>query len=123
MYWRRFALSSIPLDDTVAFEKWLKNVWLEKEDLLEQYIQNGRFPANGEIWAAPENVGSSSPKAERGAPFFETKVQLASWFEIAQIFVVPVAMALVCNVIMTGYKLIVYGSGRPAARYSIFSGP
>lgn len=45
MYWRRFAVSSIPTDSK-AFEQWLRDRWIEKDTLMEQYLTTGRFPAD-----------------------------------------------------------------------------
>lgn len=46
MYWRRFKVSEIPMDDAKAFEIWLRDRWTEKDDLIELFVQQGRFPAN-----------------------------------------------------------------------------
>ena len=46
MYWRRYRVSTIPIEDDAAFELWLRNIWREKDNLIEQYVQNGEFPAN-----------------------------------------------------------------------------
>jgi len=43
MYWRRFAMSSIPLTDAKEFEQWLLDRWREKDSLLEQWYDTGRF--------------------------------------------------------------------------------
>ena len=110
MYWRRFPVSSIPVDDPKAFEKWVKDRWLEKEDLLEGYIQNGRFPAdegtdsNGLDIA---NDGSSQVVAQ-GAGFIETEVRLVKWYEIAQIFIVLATVALVIHNIVNTFKLFTH---------------
>lgn len=37
----------MPLDDEEKFGKWMQDRWYEKDDLLEQYVSTGRFPANG----------------------------------------------------------------------------
>jgi lysocardiolipin and lysophospholipid acyltransferase len=44
MHWRRFAVSSIPSSDAQAFDKWLNDRWIEKDDLIEYYKKNGHFP-------------------------------------------------------------------------------
>lgn len=112
MYWRRFAVASIPINDPKAFEKWLMERWLEKEDLLEGYVQNGRFPAeqgddsNGE----PAIRGTTGAKASQAAGFIETEVKVAHWFEIGQIFVVLGAFALLANLLAKVWNLVMYGS-------------
>ncbi|KAK4994157.1 hypothetical protein LTR66_005744 [Elasticomyces elasticus] len=45
MYWRRFRISDMPLDDKDAFHAWLTARWREKDQLIEEYINTGRFPA------------------------------------------------------------------------------
>jgi lysocardiolipin and lysophospholipid acyltransferase len=46
MHWRRFAIKDIPKDST-EFEAWVLARWREKDDMVEYYMQNGRFPADG----------------------------------------------------------------------------
>ncbi|RDW61901.1 putative RNA polymerase II transcription elongation factor (Ctr9) [Aspergillus mulundensis] len=45
MYWRRFAVANIPLDDQDEFDAWLRARWTEKDELLDQYFETGRFPS------------------------------------------------------------------------------
>lgn len=103
MYWRRFSVASIPVDDLRAFELWLKNVWIEKEELLEYFAQNGRFPADD---GQDPQGGSSAPK---GAGFIETEVRLTHWWEISQIFVFMGALALSADVLAKLWSLVVRG--------------
>jgi Acyltransferase C-terminus len=108
MHWRRFAVSSIPIDDQKAFEKWVLDRWIEKDALLEQYLLNGRFPAddgsdeNGEVLTN----GSSGKEAPRGAGYIQTDVRPAHWYEVGQIFVVLSAFCLVINVVVKTWKLL-----------------
>lgn len=65
MYWRRFATKSIPMDDTKAFDIWLRERWTEKDKLIENYIRTGRFPEDKSGGAGPSGyietaVGSRS---------------------------------------------------------------
>ena len=46
MYWRRFAVSSIPYSDPKAFDEWVRARWVEKDGFIEQYLTTGRFPAD-----------------------------------------------------------------------------
>lgn len=92
MHWRRFAVSSIPLSDAKEFEQWLLERWREKDELLEQWYETGRFPAD---------KGSANPTAgisEDG--FIETEMTLNNWMEIGQIYVVLAAAALSVNVVL-----------------------
>lgn len=87
MYWRRFPIASIPLDDATEFEKWLKQRWEEKDQLLEYFKESGRFPADG------------AATAEKTKGYIDTEVRLVKWYEAGQIFVVLATVALVVNVI------------------------
>ena len=67
MHWRRFAVSSIPLDSLEAFDEWLQERWLEKEKLLAKHALTGRFPSslkNGEL--------------------LTTNLKLGNWWEVLQ---------------------------------------
>ena len=112
MYWRRFAVSSIPVDDPQKFEEWLRQKWIEKDALLEQYVQNGRFPAddghNSEN--CPAINGSASTQILKGAGFIEIEVKLVHWYEIGQIFVVLGSFALLSNILAKIWNLGFYGS-------------
>ena len=92
MYWRRFAVSSIPLNDAKEFEAWLLARWREKDELLEQWYNTGRFPSD--IASADESKGVSK------AGFIETEITLGNWLEIGQIFIFVATLALVVNVIL-----------------------
>ena len=90
MYWRRFALSEIPLDNADDFEVWLNARWREKDQLLELWNQTSRFPADKSAIAAGTQDNSG---------YINTEVKLSSWLEIGQIFVVLAAVAVVLDVI------------------------
>ena len=113
MYWRRFAVSKIPIDDPKAFEKWVNKVWLEKEALLEHFKENGRFPADeGEERTEDDADGGEigSTKGDlKGTGFIEVEVRLGHPLELAQIFVVLGAYALVANILAKFWTLFVYG--------------
>ena len=111
MYWRRIAVSSIPIDDALKFDLWLRNQWQEKEELLEYFAQNGRFPADdGCDSGEPAINGNSGAQIRKGAGFIETEVKLTHWYEVGQIFVALAAFALVFNVLAKLWNLIIYGS-------------
>ena len=114
MFWRRIPVSSIPSDDLKAFEVWLKGQWQVKEDLLEGYARNGRFPADDGHDSEGELAvdGGSGSKVTKGAGFIETKVKLAHTYEIGQIFVVLATFALVFNVLAKAYNMAYYGTSR-----------
>ncbi len=80
-------MSKIPLDDAREFENWLKQRWVEKDELLECFSQTGRFPAD------------DAATAEKTKGYIDTDVRLVKWYEVGQIFVVLATFALVVNVI------------------------
>ena len=112
MYWRRFAVSSIPIDDPKQFEQWLIGQWREKDLLLEQYLQTGRFPADDghDSEGEPALNGNAGSQMVKGAGFIETEVKLAHWHEVGQIFVVLAAFGLVFNILAKLWNLVLYGS-------------
>ena len=80
MYWRRFRLSSIPLDDPKVFELWLRRRWMEKDKFIEDYLRTGRFPSD-------QGIGKNS-KGEtiRGAGHIEAEIKPKYWYEFLQVF-------------------------------------
>lgn len=68
MYWRRFKISSVPIDDQSAFDLWLRAHWTAKDKLLEGFVRTGRFPA------------------DTGTGIIETEVKAVRWYEFMQIF-------------------------------------
>jgi 1-acyl-sn-glycerol-3-phosphate acyltransferase len=68
MYWRRFKISSIPVDDPNAFDLWLRAHWTAKDKLLEGFVRTGRFPA------------------DTGAGIIETEIKAVRWYEFMQVF-------------------------------------
>ena len=80
MYWRRFAVSSIPVDDSIAFELWLRTRWTEKDKLLEGYHHTGLFPADDGI------DKDRNGKTRRGAGYIETEVKAFHWYDFLQVF-------------------------------------
>jgi len=93
MHWRRFALSSIPLGDEKVFADWLSARWREKDDLLQYYVENNRFPADEGV---TPNVNGGQPL--KGAGWIETEVRPVQGLEWLQIFIPGAALALVVNV-------------------------
>lgn len=112
MYWRRFAMSSIPIDDRAQFDKWLLHRWLEKEALLEGYARNGRFPADDghDSEGEPAMNGSKGSKVSQGAGFIETTVRLAHWYEVGNIFSILACFALLANIGAKLWNVAVHGT-------------
>jgi hypothetical protein len=103
MHWRRFHVDSIPIQNTKAFEVWLRNRWREKDYMLEYFNRNNRFPAE-DFWkdhldvdsASSHNGGKSIRSVPRPAVQIETEVKSGNWNEFVKIFapITSVMMAL-----------------------------
>lgn len=91
MHWRRFAVSEIPLDDQKEFEAWLVARWAEKDQLLEEYHETGKFPTDLED--SISGGESADQKAVASAGYAEADVRLVHWTEVGQIFGVLAAVA------------------------------
>lgn len=80
MYWRRFRVSNIPIDDPANFELWLRQRWMEKDKFIEDYLRTGRFPA--------DNGGSKDSKGQTisGAGHIEAEIKPKYWYEFLQVF-------------------------------------
>lgn len=97
MHWRRFAVVDIPLDDQQEFDTWLRARWTEKDELLEQYFESGRFPS---ALAGSIDVGFGEAAqlnaAENG--YAEAHVKLGHWTEVSRIFRVIFGVAFLCQI-------------------------
>jgi hypothetical protein len=78
MYWRRFRIADLPLDDQDKFEAWLRGQWVIKDALMEQYLTTGRFPAN---------EGAKSD-------FVNAQIKTERPWEILEVFRIPAIAAL-----------------------------
>ncbi|KAI9805189.1 MAG: hypothetical protein M1825_001025 [Sarcosagium campestre] len=92
MYWRRFAVSSIPLENADEFARWLRLRWAEKDDLLELYMRTGRFPPSED----------DDAKAT-GSGYIETGAHVARWWEFGQIFYVLLLAAAALYIFGTAW--------------------
>jgi len=97
LYWRRFALADIPLNDQESFEAWIEARWREKDEFLEQYINTGRFPAD------TESKDATNPA------YIETGVSLNSWAELLQPYVVVLTVVLLFNIGRKFWKQFISG--------------
>ena len=103
MHWRRFHIDSIPIQNTKAFEVWLRNRWREKDYMLEYFNRNNRFPAE-DFWKnhldmssdSSQNGAKSIRSVPRPAVQIETEVKSGNWNEFVKIFapITSVMMAL-----------------------------
>ncbi|KAL5425114.1 hypothetical protein PMIN04_002777 [Paraphaeosphaeria minitans] len=95
MHWRRFRITDIPTHSEAAFSDWLLARWREKDDLIEHYLEHGRFPADS--GTSPAVNGGAALK---GAGWIETEVRSKNPLEVFQILVPVAAFALVVNVLL-----------------------
>ncbi|KAK3053915.1 hypothetical protein LTR09_005195 [Extremus antarcticus] len=86
MHWRRFAIKDIPYTDHEKMNEWTLQRWREKDELIEQYVKTGRFPADAE-----GVVVEGGDKEQR---YIDTEVKPRSPFEFLAMFM-PVVTALV----------------------------
>jgi 1-acyl-sn-glycerol-3-phosphate acyltransferase len=105
MHWRRFHLDDIPIQNTHAFEVWLRNRWREKDYMLEYFQRNNRFPAE-DFWKDHLDMDTKSESSRGGnktirtvpkpAVQIETEVKSGNWNEFVKIFapITSVMMAL-----------------------------
>lgn len=94
MYWRRYKIADIPWQDEELFEKWVYDLWYEKDALLKSMHENGVFVP------AVEKDGEHS----HSIPTVEVPVELNNTIpEVFQIFAVPVTTALLLRL---GYRAI-----------------
>ena len=89
MYWRRFRVANIPLNDPKKFDIWLRARWSEKDKFIENWYRTGRFPAD---------TGSNKDyngKVTTGAGYIEAEVKPQRWYEFLQVFAPIGVFALV----------------------------
>ena len=92
IYWRRFPISDIPLNNPETFSKWLTARWREKDYLLEMWHRNGQFPAD----VGAEKLANGTVR--RGCGHISSQVRPAQWYEFLQIFAPMGVLALVLSV-------------------------
>lgn len=83
MFWRRFKISDIPLDNDEAFGRWLSNRWREKDYILEYYATFQQFPADDAIKALAATEGKREPNHAKA---IGTEVKGGGWDEFLSIF-------------------------------------
>ncbi|TKA21828.1 hypothetical protein B0A50_08590 [Salinomyces thailandicus] len=83
MFWRRFRISEIPLDNDEAFARWLGNRWREKDYLLEYFYKFQKFPAMDAVAA----LAAAEGKREAiHAKMITSEVKGGGWDEFLTIF-------------------------------------
>lgn len=92
MYWRRFHVDQIPLDNIEVFNLWLRERWLEKDALVEHFLTQGRFPAKT---VTTTSKASSLSQEE----FIETKAKTTYWWEVCYIYIILVSFIFLFNLL------------------------
>lgn len=107
MHWRRFHISDIPIQNTKAFEVWLRNRWREKDYMLEYFQRHTRFPAE-DFWKDHLDMGDRSSQGSqslrsvpRPAVQIETQVKSGNWNEFVKIFA-PISSVLMALTVAYG---------------------
>lgn len=83
MYWRRYKISDIPLDNDAAFGRWLNNRWREKDYLLEYFYKFSHWPATDAVTAMAAVEGKKEPNHAKS---ISTHVEGGGWDEFLSIF-------------------------------------
>jgi 1-acyl-sn-glycerol-3-phosphate acyltransferase len=83
MYWRRYKISSIPIDNDRVFSRWLLNRWREKNYLLEYFTKFGYFPSYEAKQAIAAVEGRYKPKHAKA---ITTTLKGGGWDEFLGIF-------------------------------------
>ncbi|KAH6628951.1 acyltransferase-domain-containing protein, partial [Boeremia exigua] len=98
MHWRRFAVEDIPTGDSKAFSDWLLARWREKDDLLDYYGRNGRFPSDEEDVMLDTNGNKAAAVATMavGNGYIDTTVRLRSTLELLQLVGPLLSLSIAC---------------------------
>lgn len=83
LYWRRFKIADIPVDNDEAFGRWLMNRWREKDYFLEYFYKFNHFPADDATKALAAANGKGKPNH---AKMIATEVRGGGWDEFLGIF-------------------------------------
>ena len=77
------------MHDPLAFEKWLRNRWMEKDKLIDMYLRTGRFPADSGVDKDPNG------QTRRGAGYIEAEIKPFHWYEFLQVFAPVGVLAMI----------------------------
>ena len=81
MYWRRFRVSDIPLNNEKSFDSWLRARWVEKDAYIEYFYRTGNFPSD--VGTTLMRDGSR----RKGAGYITTTIKATQWHEFLQVFI------------------------------------
>lgn len=91
MHWRRFRVADLPLADHDAMYDWLLARWREKDELLEQFYQHGKFPAD----PVAVSIEGGPTEKEFKTAYINTEVKPRAWWEFLQMYVPVLGAAVV----------------------------
>ena len=91
-YWRRFPIVDIPLNDQKEFEDWIYKRWEEKDKLLDQFIETGRFPPFEAD--TPSNRKGPEASVTGSEGYIESEIKLGHWAEVGKVFAILIAAGL-----------------------------
>ncbi|EPS39622.1 hypothetical protein H072_6578 [Dactylellina haptotyla CBS 200.50] len=117
LHFRRFRISEIPYNDTAEFEQWMRARWIEKDQMMETYMQTGRLPGDDEEVEVLGKGGIEKPgklvgKTETGkGNIIETEVKLRSWLEVPRVYAVLGVTALMANIVSKIWAIISISTG------------
>ncbi|EFR00855.1 hypothetical protein MGYG_09034 [Nannizzia gypsea CBS 118893] len=99
-YWRRFAFEDIPLENQEEFEAWLFERWAEKDQLLDTFIETGKFPPfeDADLVEMDPNNPDIQTTSGKNHGYVEGEVRLNYWAEICRVFAVPALIAFLIHV-------------------------
>jgi hypothetical protein len=97
MHFRRFRISSIPIDNDKAFEIWLRNRWREKDYLLEHFQRFNRFP-DDDNWMKKQKQAGRKELIPQPAKFIETQIKSNNLEEFLSIFAPLTSVATILAV-------------------------
>lgn len=100
LYWRRFAISDIPVDDQKAFEGWIYDRWAEKDQLMKHFLETGKFPPfeyDANMDGVPIDGEKKGPKSHPA--YIESQIRLGHWSEVGKIFAVLATLGVVTRLL------------------------
>ena len=97
LHFRRFRISTIPIDNDKAFEVWMRNRWREKDYLLEHFQRFNRFP-DDDNWMKTQKEAGRKELIPQPAKFIETQIKSNNLEEFLSIFAPLTSVATVLAV-------------------------
>ncbi|GAB7362372.1 hypothetical protein MBLNU230_g2697t1 [Neophaeotheca triangularis] len=90
LHFRRFHISTIPLDNPTEMNDWLLARWREKDALMEAFMRTGRFPSDKSAVSI-----EGGPEDEFKTAYINTEVRPRGVLEFLQVFMPVAAVTLV----------------------------